>query len=201
MKQDFEKMRIAIRYWQVGRGYHNALRAMNFAQSKHIGVRKDKITPEFQHQVSQANFARTILDQTMFPEESMITIWLHDVAEDCGVSIATIQEMFGERIAQHVELMTNQVSGVKKPSDKYYAAMVNDPVASLAKGIDRMHNHQSMHGVFSTEKQLSYIAETEEFILPMLKAARKLFPQQEAAYQNVRHVLETQIELIRAMIG
>jgi (p)ppGpp synthase/HD superfamily hydrolase len=201
MKQDFEKMRIAIRYWQVGRGYHNALRAMNFAQSKHVGVRKDKITPEFQHQVSQANFARTILDQTMFPEETMITIWLHDVAEDCGVSIATINDMFGDRNANHVELMTNQVAGVKKPADKYYTAMVNDPVASLAKGIDRMHNHQSMHGVFGKEKQLSYIAETEEFILPMLKAARKLFPQQEAAYQNVRHVLETQIELIRAMIG
>jgi (p)ppGpp synthase/HD superfamily hydrolase len=201
MKQNFEKMRIAIRYWQVGRGYHTALQAMNFAQSKHIGLRKDKITPEFQHQVSQANFARTILDQTMFPEETLVTIWLHDVVEDCGVSIATIADMVGERNAHHVELMTNQVSGVKKPAQLYYDSMVNDPVASLAKGIDRMHNHQSMHGVFDTSKQLSYVGETEEFILPMLKAARKMFPQQEAAYQNVRHVLETQIELIRAMIG
>lgn len=69
-----------------------------------------------------------------------------------------------------------------------------DPIASLAKGIDRMHNHQSMHGVFSAEKQKSCIEETETYILPMLHVARNQFPQQEAAYQNIKHVLQTQIE-------
>lgn len=201
MNQNFEKMRIAIRYWQVGRGYYTALKAMNFAQSKHVGLRKDKVTPEFHHQVSQANFARAIIDQTMFPEETMVTIWLHDVVEDCNVPISDIHNMFGERNGNHVELMTNQTFGIKKPTKLYYDSMINDPVTSLAKGIDRMHNHQTMHGVFDPTKQLNYVTETEEYILPMLKAARKNFPQQEAAYQNVRHVLETQIELVRAFLG
>jgi (p)ppGpp synthase/HD superfamily hydrolase len=200
MHQDFEKIRIAMRYWQLGHGYHVALRAMNFAQSKHTGLRKDTVTPEFQHQVSQANFARTLIDQYAFPEETLATIWLHDVCEDYDVSISTITEMFGSRIAYSTELMTNQVSGVKKPLHVYYSAMAYDPIASIAKGIDRMHNHQSMHGVFSLEKQQSYIEETETYILPMLHVARNNFPEQEAAYQNIKHVLQIQIELIREML-
>ena len=136
----------------------------------------------------------------MFPEETLATIWLHDVVEDCGVTISEIEKMFGARIAFSVELMTNQVSGVKKPLDKYYSAMIADPIASLAKGIDRMHNHQSMNGVFSITKQKSYIEESETYIFPMLKAARKTFPEQESAYQNIRHILQIQIELVRAMI-
>jgi (p)ppGpp synthase/HD superfamily hydrolase len=195
-----KKIRIAIRHWQLGRNYFTAVRAMNFAQSKHIGLRKDNITPEFQHQVSQANFARTLIDAYLFPEETLATIWLHDVVEDCGVSISEIENMFGSRVAYSVELMTNQVSGVKKPLDKYYSAMINDPIASLAKGIDRMHNHQSMNGVFSIEKQKSYIEESETYIFPMLKSARKTFPEQESAYQNIRHILQIQIELVKAMI-
>jgi len=58
-----------------------------------------------------------------------------------------------------------------------------------------------MQGVFTREKQSAYISETEEYILPMLKEARKNFPEQESAYQNIRQVLLTQIDLIRVISG
>jgi hypothetical protein len=32
-----------------------------------------------------------------------------------------------------------------------------------------------------------------------LKEARRLFPKQEPAYENIRHVLVSQIELLRAV--
>ncbi len=41
MKENFEKMKIAIRYWMKGRGYYTALKAMDFAEKYHTGTRKD----------------------------------------------------------------------------------------------------------------------------------------------------------------
>ncbi len=199
--QNFEKTKIAIRYWLLGNKFFNAAKAMSFAESKHIGLRKDGITPEFQHQVSQANFARTLINSFQFPEETLITIWLHDVCEDYNVSINEIDKMFGSVVAHSVELMTNNVNGVKKDTAHYYNAMQFDPIASLCKGVDRMHNHQTMHGVFNFAKQLSYIDETKTYIIPMLKNARRNFPRQESAYENIKHSLQIQIELIENMLS
>ena len=39
----------------------------------------------------------------------------------------------------------------------------------------------------------------ETYILPALKEARRLFPRQEPAYENIRHVLVSQIELLQAV--
>ena len=200
MKQDFQKIKSAIRYWQLGRGYTVALRAMDFAEKHHTGLRKDGVTPEFQHQVSQVNFARTLIEYMQYPEETLATIWLHDIVEDCGVPVAEIERLFGKKIGEAVELMTNAVFGVKKNAAQYYNAMLPNEIASLAKGIDRIHNHQSMHGVFKLEKQAAYIKETNEFIMPLLKAARRIHPEQEPAYQNIKHVLQVQMELIDAFL-
>jgi (p)ppGpp synthase/HD superfamily hydrolase len=199
MRQDYEKIRAAIRYWMLGRKFFTALKAMDFAMAHHVGVRKDNVTPEFQHQVSQANFARTLIDSFLYPEETLATIFLHDVVEDCDVKLSEIANRFGPVIAKATSLMTNQIDGIKKPKEIYYGQQASHAIASLGKGIDRIHNQSSMVGVFTVTKQLDYIAETTDYILPMLKVARKNFPEQEAAYQNIKHVLEVQMQLIQAM--
>lgn len=199
MKQDYEKIRAAIRYWMLGKEYYLALRAMDFAMKHHTGLRKDKVTPEFQHQVSQANFARTIIANFLYPQETLATIFLHDVVEDCGVKPVEIYDRFGNRVGKATELMTNQVAGVKKPKEIYYGEMAHDEIASLCKGIDRIHNQSSMVGVFTPMKQIEYVVETSQFIYPMLKTARKNFPEQEPAYQNIKHVLEVQVQLIQSI--
>ena len=99
-------------------------------------------------------------------------------------------------LGNRLNLMTNQIRGVKKDKLTYYDSMQYDPIASFCKGVDRMHNHQTMVGVFSVEKQRQYISETDQYILPMIKNARKRFTQQEPAYQIVRASLMLQMELI-----
>lgn len=78
-------------------------------------------------------------------------------------------------------------------------AIGDHPIASVCKGADRCHNMQTMIGVFTSEKQLRYMAEAREQFLPMLKAARRLFPKQEAAYENIKHVMTSQLELLKAI--
>jgi len=214
LNYDYEKLKTAMRYWLLGQEYYMAYKAMEMGLLHHNGSRKDG-TPEFSHQIFQASFARTLLPSIIYPEETLATIFLHDIVEDCDVEIDTINSEFGAWVAEGVELMTNvdfvphshikqPVDGylpehmniVKKDPAVYYMSMIEDPIASLAKGIDRMHNHQSMTGVFSNEKKRSYIDETKTYILPILKGARKKWPAQDAAYHNIKHVLLTQIELI-----
>lgn len=198
--EDYDKLKTALRYWMLGREYHLAHKAMEFGLVYHTGLRKDGVMPEFQHQVSQASFARTLEPHLMYPEETLATIFLHDVVEDTDVVLATIYAEFGELVGHAVGSMTNHIDGAKKSKEIYYGAeMSDDPIASLAKGIDRIHNHQTMIGVFTPTKIDEYMIETNTFILPMLKRARKQFTHQEPAYLNIKHVLLTQMELLQAL--
>lgn len=54
-----------------------------------------------------------------------------------------------------------------------------------------------MGAAFSISKQLSYLVETEELVLPMIKAASRSFPVQEAAFENAKLALRSQISLAR----
>jgi len=212
-KQDYAKTRSAIRYWMLGKNYHVALAAMEFGLKYHTGLRKDGKMPEFQHQISQANFARTLETVLMYPEEVLSTIFLHDVVEDIeGVGYADVRKMLRKsggseemvsRILSGVEKMTNQWpdEGIKKPKADYYNSMIDCPISSLCKGIDRIHNHQTMTDAFTIEKQESYIKETDDYILPMLKQARYTWTKQEPAYQNIKTVLVAQMEMVEIIVA
>jgi len=197
--QNYESTRVNLRGWLEGRGYYRALRMMDIGLQYHTGVRKDGVMPEYQHQISQANYVRT-LPNLMYPEETLTCVLGHDLVEDTEFSLQEVKNIFGEKIAFEIELMTNKFSdGTKKPKESYYKAISLSPIASIAKGADRIHNHQTMGGVFTSEKQMSYIDETKTYILPALKSARKLYPEQSEAYQNIKTVLQVQIELIELM--
>ena len=187
---------VTLRYWLLGRGFHIALRALEFAAKFHTGKRKDG-SPEFDHQVTIALYIRTLADLLEYPEETLAAVFLHDVCEDHDVGFDEIEAKFGRRIRDAVIRLTKIHRGVKIPPEVYFSNMAKDVIASVVKGADRMHNMQTMNAVFSESKQIEYIKETLDFILPMLKEARRSFTKQEPVYENVKLVLLTQIELIR----
>lgn len=195
---EFQKRQISLRYWLLGKGYLSALSAMEFGQKYHVGFRKDGVTPEFDHQISIAHFVRT-LPELRHQEETLSTVFLHDVREDYHVSDHEIRIDYNDLVANAVEYMTKTFRGVVKNENLVFEQIAADPIASIAKGADRVHNFGSMVGVFSIAKQKQYLDEGEEFFLPMLKKARRNFPDQEAAYEIIKHMLLSQIELIRAI--
>jgi (p)ppGpp synthase/HD superfamily hydrolase len=196
----FEKKLLTLRQQLIGARYFNALSALEFAKTYHTGMRKDGVTPEFQHQIEIAMFALTLPD-LMYREDVVATIMLHDVREDYGVSEHEIVELFGpgdfaSRVCRAVENMTKEYRGKKKDEVALFEAMSQDPIASIAKGCDRIHNISSMLGVFTVEKQKNYVQEVHNLFLPMLKKARRLFPRQVNAYELLKFVLHTQMDLI-----
>lgn len=193
-----KKLRSSLRYYLHGREFYNALRAMNFAEDYHDGTRKDGITPEFDHQVRIANYVRTLPNLT-FPEETIATVFLHDVPEDYDVEHEEIARLFGNEVSVATKLMTKFHHGSWVQPERYFNEMAKNPISSIAKGGDRVHNIQSMLGVFDANKQVEYMNEVRIFFLPMLKTARRNFPEQEAAYENIKHMLESQLELLEVI--
>lgn len=197
----YVKQRIAIRYWLAGAGFNTALEAMTFAEGFHQGTRKDGVTPEFAHQVAIAGYVRTLAPHLEFPEDTLTAVFLHDVREDYHISDVEIVTRFGARVAEAVDAMTKEFAGRRRDPRSVFDAIAASPVASVAKGADRINNQSSMVGVFSRDKMASYVAETREFFFPMLKEARRMFPRQEAAYENIKLVLENQVALVDELLG
>jgi Guanosine polyphosphate pyrophosphohydrolases/synthetases len=136
----YAKQLSSMRYWLLGRNWMTALKAFEFAQGHHDGVRKDGFSPEFSHQMFIAGYARTLAHSLLNPEETLAAIFLHDVCEDYPVSFEEIGSRFGAGVRVPVELLTKKKDGVRIPDDIYYNRMGDDPVASIAKGLDRAHN-------------------------------------------------------------
>jgi len=192
---EFEKKKLSLRYWLLGKGYYTAVDALEFAASYHTGMRKDKKTPEFQHQIEIAHYVRTLA--LVHPELTIAASLLHDVREDYDVSDAELRRRFGDDLTDIC--ITLDKNG--KTVAAYYAGCAGNIITSVVKGCDRIHNLQSMPGVFSKDKQRAYIRDVQDLFFPMLKSARRSFPQQEAAYENIKYMLTSQIYLLEAALS
>lgn len=190
---NYDKLRVSLRYWLLGREYYRAADALEFAAEWHTGTRKDGVTPEYEHQIRIAHYLRSLNTSLMHPEETIAAALLHDVVEDHPVPLDVVYRRYGDQIGKAVDLLTKTEP---KTDSFYYTQMVDNPIASIVKGGDRIHNVQTMIGVFSIQKQATYCTEVNRYILPMLRDARRKFPQQEAAYENIKHVLTSQIQLV-----
>ena len=197
--ENYIKSRTALRYWLLGRKYIKAVEAMDFALKYHDGLRKDKVTPEFQHQIYIGNFARVYETLLIYPEETFASIFLHDVMEDYNISSHEINSRFGEIVKDAVNKLTKEHRGIKKAPENYFSEISNCPIASVIKGIDRVHNIHTMVGVFTHEGELKYLKETEDYIIPALYRARHIFHQQEAVYENLKQYLMLALNLIKVI--
>lgn len=198
-----QKRSIAFRAWLQGREYHKALRAFELVRGLEQGFRKDGTTPKFDHQLTVARLVSMHVASLIYPEDTITAAFLHDVLEDHWqtVSRERLEADFGVRVAHAVWLLSKKTAGMVKDYDVYFGEMAQNPIASVVKLADRIHNVQTMQGVFTIEKQIRYVNEVREHFLPMGKTARRLFPEQYFVYENLSMFLRAQSELIEAMLN
>lgn len=193
-----KKQLSAMRAFLDGRGYFKAAEALEIVHSTEEGLRKDGYTPKLHHQLSVTRLVATLLPHLVFPEETLTAAFLHDLLEDHGTewSQKNLEERFGQRVALAVWTLTKKSNGLVKSPVLYYDELGHCPIGSIVKLADRAYNLQSMHGVFSPEKQRSYVQEVHNLFFPMIRIARRKFPQQYPAYENLRILLRCQTTLI-----
>jgi (p)ppGpp synthase/HD superfamily hydrolase len=192
------KSHIALRYWLLGRDWHFAADALEYAATYHTGTRKDGVTPEYAHQIAIAQYLRTFHQMLLYPEETLAAALLHDVREDYDVADEEIRGRFGELVADAVDAMTKTFRGNKHDTAVVFQKIAHNPIASVVKGADRIHNQHTCHGVFTPTKVRAYTQETYDWIMPMLHNARTMWTQQEPIYENLKFVLTSQMQLLRA---
>lgn len=193
----------SMRAWLEGKGWYRAAEALELVRNLEIGTRKDKVTPKFDHQLSVARLVMTLSPHLSFPEETMCACFLHDLLEDHGdmYTVAMLDTRFGGTVAQAVWKLSKKSVGFQKTYETYFEQMATCPIASIVKLADRAHNLQTMPGVFTTEKQHAYLEEVETWFLPLCKTARRSYPRQFGAYENLKILLRCQCELITAILA
>lgn len=102
---------------------------------------------------------------------------LHDVREDWHVADSEIRGPFGNFVADGVDYMTKTFPGVRRNDVDLFDQMALHAGASVCKPADRINNQGSKVGVFGTAKMASYMEETTELFLPMLKKAKRNLPE------------------------
>lgn len=190
---DYNKLRTSIRYTFIGmayidKRYYVCLKALQYAEGMHTGVRKDNVTKEFYHQLNIVGYLLTLHGSLIDPVAVYVTALLHDVYEDYPVTRQYLTDNFGE-FMPFILRVSKIRDGIKVPYTVYFSDMSECHVTSVVKGADRLHNLSTMEGVFSEEKQLKYKEEVDKYFLPMLKYARRKFPEQTTAYENLKCIL------------
>ena len=150
--------------------------ALPYAQQKHKGQERDGTgEPYFTHPLAVASH---LLCLGVYDDKVIAAAILHDVCEDCDVSIEALPVC--EHTRYIIKLLTYKPTDDLNEVDnrvKYFNAICSDKSAILVKAADRCHNISCMSGVFSVERFVNYINDTENFVIPMLTRAKERFPE------------------------
>ncbi len=191
----FEKLRIYLRSYALGKGWYRLVRVVEIANSVHTHTRKDGVTPEFQHQLEIAAYLITLSIAT---ESLLIIAILHDLQEDYPEQWRIFQSELSTLLTpSEVNSLETLNKNLYDNTINYYAAVIKDMHAALVKGADRGNNIQTMAGAFSINKIREYISETETYVLPSLKEARRANPGYTQAFYNIETIIKNQIQLYK----
>lgn len=171
-----DKMYTYIRGFASALEMDQTLRALPYAREKHRTQFRKSGEPYIVHPLTMACDAMSL---GIKDDNIIATILLHDVCEDCSVSLEELP--VNDKVRRGVELMTFKVmEGETKEIAKrrYYNMLIQSREASITKLIDRCHNVSSMAGTFTPEKLKAYIEETREYVLPLLRQMKDKYPDE-----------------------
>lgn len=191
-----DKMYTFIRGFATGAKMPETLKALTYARQKHEGQFRKSGDPYIVHPLTMACNAISL---GIRDDEVLATILLHDVCEDCNVSLAELP--VSDNVKRGVELMTFKVldSETKESAkERYYNFILQSREATMTKIIDRCHNVSSMAGTFSKGKLLSYIEETRHFVYPLLRKAKDRYPEDADVLFILKYHMTSVIDSIEA---
>lgn len=145
-------------------------RAYMCAEKNHTGQYRKSGEPYIIHAI-QVGY---ILAMLRTGPKTIAAGLLHDVVEDCDVTLQEMSDMFGEEVANLVESVT-KIGALKFKDEKEYLAsnhrkifiaMAKDVRVILIKLSDRLHNMRTLQ-YMSEQKQQKIASETLEVYAPI----------------------------------
>ena len=154
-------------------------RAYHFAEEKHAGVTRGTGEPYINHVLRTA---RSVAEWGAESEVIMAAL-LHDVVEDCDVTLDDIEKEFGSIVRDIVDTVTSlsdkdfdSTNGTptKAQKDLLSDAKLQSKMTSkalLVKIADRIDNLNTLSGV-KEEKRIPKAEHTKAIIIPMARLAK-----------------------------
>ena len=160
-----------LRYSDYKKNHEKIKTAWEFAKHAHKGQFRGSGENYFTHPISVAQ----ILANLNLDLNTIVTGLLHDVVEDCGITVTKISSIFGNEVALLVDGVT-KLSKLELQSDrskqaenfrKLFLATSNDIRVLLVKLADRTHNMRTIGGINDIEKRQRIAQETLEIFAPL----------------------------------
>lgn len=176
------------------------MKVLPYAKMMHEGqFRKGKTkVPYIYHPLLVACQA---LSLGMDSDDLIATALLHDVCEDCGVKPEELP--VSDKVKEAVALLTKDEtydSHSYECKERYYKAISQNDLAVLVKILDRCNNVSGMAGGFKRERMVEYIEETEEWFLPLIKQAKKDYPEYTKPVFAMEYHILSVIETIKCLL-
>ena len=130
--------------------------AVIFAASLHDGmVRRGSTTPYIIHPMEAAAIAATLTRD----EEVIAAAVLHDVMEDCGVSLEELRERFGERVASLVETesQTPGADWLARKRETIEKLSRGDRAACILALADKLSNMRAIRRDYAREGEAMFL--------------------------------------------
>ncbi|MBO4367687.1 MAG: HD domain-containing protein [Clostridia bacterium] len=199
---DIEGMYTRVRDTALSLGLAETLKALEYARKMHAGqfrksYRSLEKIPYIYHPLTMACHALAL---GITADDVLAAILLHDVYEDCPVSLGMLP--VNDSIRHTVFLLShNAYEGPKEERERaYFTNIALDSTASLIKCLDRCQNLSSMADGFPPEKIIRYINETERYILPIAEKLPELAPEYANAAWLLRYHMVSLLEMAKRLL-
>ncbi|MGN1166236.1 MAG: helix-turn-helix domain-containing protein [Lachnospiraceae bacterium] len=178
-------------------------KALQYMRKQHIGQfrKQGKYTTE---QVQYINHPLMMACQAhalgIRDDNLLAAILLHDVVEDTGVDVQDLP--FAQEVQELVGLVSFSIpEGMTKEQAKelYYEKIKENGKACVVKTIDRCNNISTMAGSFSKEQIARYIAETEEYIFPLLDVLKNEYSEYSDMAFLIKYQMRSILETIKCL--
>lgn len=179
--REFESLRLAsLKRCANQEEYEGVIKAFEFANEAHKGVRRRSGEPYIIHPIS---VAKIVVQEIGLGYKSIVTALLHDIVEDTEYTVEDIERLFGAKIASLVDGLTKIKSAMDNQHSKSAGALdeksmqaenfkrilltLNDDVrVILIKLADRLHNLRTI-GSMPERKKDKILSETMYIFIPL----------------------------------
>lgn len=181
------------------RGYTQTLAVMDILRAAHgEQKRRSKYGFECSYIVHPLTMACQVLAMGLKSDDLLAACLAHDMAEDADMKPEDLPA--GETVRAAVRLVSkNLVKWSPNWEEQYYDAIRKNPLASMVKLLDRVHNVAGMADYYSREKMTEYIRETDRYYPELLKTVKKV-PEWNNAAWLLRYQLNTMVETFKRML-
>ncbi len=170
--KEFEELRLAsLKRCSSQEEYDGVIKAFEFANDAHKGVRRRSGEPYIIHPIS---VAKIVVTEIGLGYKSIVSALLHDIVEDTEYTVEDIKRLFGDKIASLVDGLTKIKAAMDSESGTLQAEnfkriilTLNDDVrVVLIKLADRLHNIRTIDSMPDYKKD-KILSETMYIFVPL----------------------------------